>query len=140
MNEHNTNLSPTPAQKWLIALIMIVAAIVSLYFSMNHYSDGGCDGGLCGLLLLVHAAPLLVAWIFTLLSFATLKIARIASMGLLVIGGLINAVLLFMDYGNHLEELKVPVFILFVAQAYVFFQWQSSAPKHQESDSEKVSD
>lgn len=140
MTEQNTNQFPSAAQKWVIALIMIIAATVSLYYSMDHYSDGGCDGGLCGLLLIVHAAPLLAAWIFTLLSFAIVTIARIASIGLLVIGALINAALLFMDYGYHLEELKVPVFVLFVAQAYVFFQWQVGSAKRSESDSEKAAD
>lgn len=144
MTEHNnassSNSTQITIQKWVIAVIMIIAAVLSLYYSMQHYSDGGCDGGLCGLLLIFHAAPVLAAWIFTLLSFATLKTARIASMGLLAIAAIINAVVLFMDYGRHLEELKVPVFILFVSQAYIFFQWLTVAPKQAESVSEKDAD
>lgn len=137
MTEHNGNSNSKQKiiQTWAVVLIMITSAVLSLGYSMNHYSDGGCDGGLCGLLLLFHAAPLALAWIFSLLAFALVKVSRMVSMALLALGGIVNAGLLVMDYGRHLEELDVPVVILFAAQVYIFFQWQSSSGKFEERNS-----
>jgi len=53
----------------LINLVILATAALTTLYSINHFSDGGCDGGLCGLAIIFHTLPLLFAWLLQMAAF-----------------------------------------------------------------------
>jgi uncharacterized membrane protein len=80
--------------------------------SSSHYSDGGCDGGTCGMYLILHTIPLLIGWLPAIgATFLILRNSFSAIIWGIVVGfiSLIICTLFAGLYGNDkIEELKTP--------------------------------
>ncbi|MBX3162890.1 MAG: hypothetical protein KF900_00260 [Bacteroidetes bacterium] len=103
-------------QRWFFMLVLVAIMAASLYYSLIHYSDGGCDGGLCALGIIFHGVPLFFSWIFTFLAFGFYAKKRLLPVVFLIISIFIAAYLLTLEYGYRGGKLKNPVYIIFVVQ------------------------
>lgn len=100
-----------------INLILIAAAILTSLYSMDHYADGGCDGGLCGLGLLFHALPLAIVWILEIIAFNLSLRKKSATFVLLALALAINTLVYSQNTGYALQELDLEPEILYFLAA-----------------------
>lgn len=83
---------------------------------MNHFADGGCDGGTCTILFVVHTAPLLIVWFLFYVSFVQSLKKRKWTFPPLIIGLALNTLVIFEGFGNRQDELyNEPILLYFVA-------------------------
>lgn len=87
---------------------LIPISLVLTFQSAGHYSDGGCDGGLCGLYFFMHGLPLLVAWAFTIIAVNKALGHKGSYFVFLIIAFLVNLTIILPDYGYGMKELKYP--------------------------------
>jgi hypothetical protein len=101
----------------LFNLILIAAAVLTSLYSMDHYADGGCDGGLCGLGLLFHALPLALVWILEIIAFNLSLMKKRAAFVLLALALAINSLVYSQNNGYALQELDLEPEILYLLAA-----------------------
>jgi hypothetical protein len=129
----------TKLNKTLLNLFTLALLTWGLFFAMNHYSDGGCDGGLCGLLIFFHGIPYLFASLFFLLALNMCLRKKKGFLVVLVISFLIKLIVLLSDYGYQSRP-KVPSFFMFVGQVIlvaIYLAQKKSPGQSQPGDSNK---
>ena len=109
-----------------VNLILLLLCILSLLYSANHYADGGCDGGLCGIAVLIHGLPLLISWIFLIVSANFCISMKKIFFVLLILSSIPNfwiLSLLNVDYGYSEKALYNPSYLILTIQGIliVFF-------------------
>ena len=114
-----------------VNLILLLLCILSLLYSANHYADGGCDGGLCGIAVLIHGLPLLISWIFLIVSANFCISMKKIFFILLILSSIPNFWLLNEDYGYRLKELNNPSYVIMTIQflLIVFFFYLKNQKK-----------
>lgn len=108
----------------LINLFAIVLLILGLFYAMNHYSDGGCEGGLCGLYFIFHGIPYLLTSVFFLIAMNLCFARKKSFIILMVISVLINLFILFSDYGNDTKP-QIPSFFILAGQVILTIVYYS---------------
>lgn len=101
----------------LINIILVAAAILTSLYSMDHYADGGCDGGLCGLGLLFHALPLALVWLLLIIAFNLSLRKKGAALVLIALALVINTLVYSQNHGYALQELDLEPQVLFFIAA-----------------------
>jgi hypothetical protein len=125
----------------LLNLILVAAAILTSLYSMDHYADGGCDGGLCGLGLLFHALPLALVWVLEIIAFNLSLRKKSATFVLLALALVINTLVYSQNNGYALQELDLEPEILYflaaVCLALYFRDFNSEKKAERHSEPEK---
>ncbi len=99
-----------------LSILIACGAFFSFMYSVNHYGDGGCDGGLCAFYLFSNGIPLLLAWLFFLLAGnAGLKLSSRYFI-YLTVSFFLNLIIVMADYSYYHEELKYPGYFLLFLQ------------------------
>ena len=100
--------NPTP--------IFLILLIATNCYGINHFSDNGCDAGLCGLYLVVYTIPLIIGWILSLYGVILILKNNFKN---IIFGVMITSVSIFiaklllpLGDGTRMDSLKVPVKIL----------------------------
>ncbi|WP_439879601.1 hypothetical protein ACSX1A_10460 [Pontibacter sp. MBLB2868] len=109
--------------KGTLTLLLIPFAAVITFWSMGHYADGGCDGGLCALYLFTHGAPLAIAWGLTIIA-VNKALGRKGSYPIYaMLAFFVNLIILLPDYGYRMEELKYPAYVIlgFLVLSFVLY-------------------
>lgn len=96
----------------IINITLAALLVISNFYGMSHFSDGGCDGGTCGVLLFFYSIPLVISWLFTIVAVnkSINKKGIFVLFLLLAIG--FNLIILLVDY--DLPELKNPGYLLVI--------------------------
>ena len=100
--------------KQIITIIYVILFVLSFFYSMNHFTNGGCDGGTCGILLFFYSIPLIFAWLFSIISLNLGFHGKWTSVIFLILSIGITSWLVFMDF--DISELKIPGYILYASQ------------------------
>lgn len=126
-------------KKTLNAFLIPLALILTL-LSTRHYSDRGCDGGLCGLYLITHALPLLVAWLFTVIAVNKALGRKVTYFVFFGLAFFANLIILLPDYGYGMEELKYPGYavlvVLMFSLALYFYTDNMAGTSEDETESQ----
>ena len=101
----------------LIIIVFIVVALASSFYSMSHFSDGGCDGGTCAILLIAHTLPLLIVWLLFYISFAQSLKHRKWMFLPLIMGLALNTLVISQGFGYRQDELYTEPILLFIVAA-----------------------
>lgn len=99
--------------KWSVNIVLIFLCLLTAKYSSDHYADGGCDGGLCGLAYLSHGLPLLTVWIIQIIAFNQSFQRRIIALVLTGIALVLNSLVYFQDYGYRHTELYLEPEIIY---------------------------
>ena len=94
-------------------LLLILICLALNFYSMGHFSDGGCDGGLCALALIMYTLPMLGIWFLLLIAINLTISGKLAGLIVLIIPIIANTFFLFMDFGRGLDELYLQVYIIY---------------------------
>ena len=124
MSTPNSDAGPKkkPAQeKLIVVFVLLTVALLSLFISINHYADGGCDGGLCALAFVYHALPLLIAWVVLIIAYLLSTRYSIVAFILVLISFYITLQVANLDYGVQQTEMLLPIVVLFLVQAGLAF-------------------
>jgi hypothetical protein len=90
--------------------IMGVLLFSFVIYTMGHHGDGGCDGGLCGILLFIHTVPLIVIWLLTMLMFNSWLLLKNSYWIWLALAGLLSPLMVGAAY--YQKELDHPFYFL----------------------------
>lgn len=86
-------------------IVLVVLAFWTNSYGIDHFADGGCDGGTCSLLLFFYSVPLMLGWLFHIIAF-NVSIAKKWGTFIFLILGLVLTTFLFTEgYGILLKEL-----------------------------------
>ncbi|HEY4651057.1 MAG TPA: hypothetical protein VIG72_06560 [Pontibacter sp.] len=105
----------------IIVPIFLILLVVTNFYSMGHFSDGGCDGGTCSILLFIYSVPLTISWLLAM--FGTLLILRKKTWGVIfsILSFWIATALLPLGDDQSLDELKHPLYLLICINLYFIF-------------------
>jgi hypothetical protein len=99
----------------ILFVAFCIAAIASTFYSMDHYSDGGCDGGTCAILLIAHALPLLIVWGLLYFAFLLAIAKRKGAFVFIGLGLILNTLVMLTDFGNTDELYTEPIILYLIA-------------------------
>lgn len=94
--------------KQTLNTVLVPLSLILTFQSMGHYSDGGCDGGLCGLYFIMHAIPLLITCLLTIIAVNKALGRKDSYFVFLILAIFANTIIILPDYGYQLRELKYP--------------------------------
>lgn len=100
----------------LTNILLVALFVISFFYSMNHFADGGCDGGTCGILLFFYSIPLLFAWLFAIISVNKSAKRKWSSFVFLVLSIGLTLWLVLTDF--DISELKTPGYLLFLIHVF----------------------
>lgn len=115
-------------------VILILLAIITLVYSLNHYADGGCDGGLCALLIFVQGVPLLISWLFTIVAYLLYYKNKLIYILFLILAIVPVAVMLTMDYGSRMDSLENVIYVPLLVQCYLLYLMLTTFTKEESED------
>ena len=98
----------------IINITLAALLVISNFYGMSHFSDGGCDGGTCGVLLFFYSIPLVISWLFTIVAVNKSINKKGIFILFLLLGIGFNPILLLMGYWDELSELKNPGYLLVI--------------------------
>lgn len=106
-------------------LVLIILTFLTTRYSTSHYSDGGCDGGLCAFLVFGHALPLMTAWVLGIIAFNLSVKRKWSAFIFITIAFTINTAVFIRDPGYLLQELflEPEIIYLFLTLCIFLFFW-----------------
>jgi hypothetical protein len=107
-------------------LLIIPFALAFNFWPMTHYSDGGCDGGTCTILILFHGAPLAVATILTIIAVNKALGHKGSYFVYAILAFIVNLAILIPDYGYRMDALKYPGYVIIAALVLSFVLYSNA--------------
>lgn len=110
-------------------ILNIVLVILSFYgggYTLEHHSDGGCDGGTCVVLFFLQTIPLLITSVMTILAINKCISGKLSFYIFLLFAVGFNVLILVQKFGSSHKELYYPSYILvgvhcFCVLAFLFY-------------------
>lgn len=122
----------------LLNILAVAIAVITMGYSISHYADGGCDGGLCGLAILFHGVPMLIAWLFLIAGMNL--VMKQKALGVLCIGiSFLFNLIVFYFFGNarSASAIVTPSAFMIVIQATLVFYFFTKQRKGEQEDPDR---
>jgi hypothetical protein len=125
----------------LINIALGIVAFLTINYSANHYEDGGCDGGLCGLTAIFHGLPLILVWILEIIAFNLSLKRKWETFIFLAISLVINTIVYNKHHGSEKLSLEPEIlyfFAIICLSIYVWTDFMVMAGKDDKLFNEKI--
>lgn len=112
---------------FFLQVALVLLGLLMLRWSNHYYREGGCDGGTCAVIALIHGVPYFFSWLLMLISLSKLRTSILASkvFGSLSLG--LNAILVALMIYGEFEHLWWPsIFLACIQLIILFFAFKRS--------------
>jgi len=130
-------MSDSKTIRWTINILIVLIAIITINYSTGNHSNGGCDGGLCVLMYIVHTLPMLIVWITQIIAFNLAFKKKVTSLIILAIGLSINTLIYLHGFDYSYEELYLESEILFAISTFCVLTYYINKYKNPITDTKQ---
>ncbi len=99
-------------------LILFILGIFLTRYANQQYNSGGCDGGLCGIYLIIHGIPFFLSWLICWLLWASQSQGNFAKW-VWFLSVVLNAISGVFAFSAELNGTFIPGLILISAQTFM---------------------